>query len=54
VFQSVTVPAGTHAVRFAFVPPDMGWAALAGLAGVAILAVSALRTRAARRAPRPS
>ena len=34
LFQSVTVPAGSHRVTFSYVPPGIVWAGLAFLLGV--------------------
>jgi hypothetical protein len=51
LFQSVTVPAGTHAVRFGYAPPAIGWGGLAFLAGVIALATAAVRRGRGRRRP---
>lgn len=39
LFQSVTIPAGSHRVEFSFAPPYIAWGALAFVAGLAWLAL---------------
>jgi hypothetical protein len=48
LFQTVTVPAGTHQIEFSYAPPGILWAGLAFLAGLISLAVSAVTTTRAR------
>jgi hypothetical protein len=49
LFQSVTVPAGTHRVSFSFAPPYIGWGALAFAGGLGWLALGVgLGRRSAR------
>jgi hypothetical protein len=43
LFQSVTVPAGTHRITFSFVPVEMGWGLIGLLAGCALMLTPALR-----------
>jgi hypothetical protein len=45
LFQAVTVPAGSHLVRFSFTPPGMGWALPGLLAGCALMFVPTVRRR---------
>jgi hypothetical protein len=45
LFQSVSVPAGTHTVRFSYSPAHVGWGAIAFLAGVIALATAGVRRR---------
>lgn len=57
LFQSVSVPAGTHTVQFSYSPPNVVWGGIAFLAGIIALASAAVRHRLeptasrARRAP---
>jgi hypothetical protein len=53
LFQSLTVPAGTHRITFSFVPVEMDWGLIGLLAGCALMLTPALRrvtmpTRVAR------
>jgi hypothetical protein len=43
LFQSVTVPAGTHRVTFSFVPAEMGWGLIGLVAGCLLLLTPVLR-----------
>jgi hypothetical protein len=43
LFQSVTVPAGTHRITFTFVPVEMNWGLIGLLAGCVLLFTPALR-----------
>ena len=43
LFQSVTVPAGTHRITFSFVPVEMDWGLVGLLAGCVLLLTPALR-----------
>jgi hypothetical protein len=43
LFQSVTVPAGTHRITFRFVPVEMDWGLIGLLAGCALLLLPELR-----------
>lgn len=46
LFQAVAISTGRHTVRFAFSPPNMGWAGLASVAGlVTLIAPVAFRRR---------
>lgn len=52
LFQTTTVPAGTHHINFSYAPPDILWAALAFLAGIlALIATTITTTRARARRP---
>ena len=52
LFQSLTVPAGSHVIRFSYRPPDLGWALLAFGIGCACLLVPRARGRGWRLARR--
>ncbi len=45
LFQSVSVPAGTHTAQFSYSPPNVGWGGITFLAGVIALATAAVRRR---------
>ena len=49
LFQSVSVPAGTHSVTFGYAPPGMNWALVGLLAGCGLLVAPGLRARPGRR-----
>jgi hypothetical protein len=49
LFQSVTVPAGTHTIQFSFSPPYILWGYLAFVAGLLALVAGPVRRRVSRR-----
>jgi hypothetical protein len=51
LFQTTTIPAGTHRIAFSYAPPDILWAALAFLAGILALATTTVTTNRARTPP---
>ena len=51
LFQTTTVPAGTHHITFSYAPPDILWAALAFLAGILALIATTITTTRARTPP---
>ena len=48
LFQTISVPAGTHEVSFSFSPPGVGWGYLAFVAGLLALGAPALASRLRR------
>jgi uncharacterized membrane protein YfhO len=48
LFQTVTVPAGSHQITFSYAPPGMNWALLGLLAGCALMLSPTVRARQKR------